>query len=76
VRLREVVEEVESPALEAVVEQPVGERLGRLSHRLDSARGERRRDEPSDARVLGRLDEEQAPALDVPERLPPRIERL
>jgi hypothetical protein len=29
-----------------------------------------------DARVVGRLDKEEAPALDVPERLPARIERL
>ena len=34
------------------------------------------RDELADARVVGRLEQEQAPALDVPERLPPRIERL
>src|SRR5581483_4945130 len=47
-----------------------------LAHRLDRARRERRRDELADAGVLRRLDEEQAPALDVPERLPVRIERL
>ena len=76
VRLREVVEEVEAAALEARVEQLARERLRRLAHRLDRARRERRRDELADARVLRRLDEEEAPALDVPERLPVRVERL
>src|SRR5207248_8978583 len=43
---------------------------------LFRSRRERRRDELADARVIRRLDEEQAPALDVPELLPARIERL
>ena len=76
VRLREVVEEVEATALEAAIEKLVGERRRRLAQGLDRARRERRRDELADACVVGRLDEEEAPALDVPERLPARVERL
>ncbi len=74
VRLREVVEEVEAAALETRVEQLACERLRRRAHRLDRARRERRRDELADACVLRRLDEQEAPALDVPERLPVRVE--
>ena len=76
VRLREVVEEVEAVAREAVVEELVRELLGRFAQRFDRARRECRRDELADSRVLGRFDEEEAPAFDVPERLPPRVERL
>ena len=76
VRLREVVEQIEAAAFEAVVEELGRELLGRLAQRFDGARRERRRDELADPRVLGRLDEEEAPALDVPERLPARVERL
>ena len=62
--------------LEARVEQLACERLGRLPHRFDRSRGERGRDELADPRVIGRLDEEKAPPLDLPERRPTRVERL
>ena len=48
----------------------------RAAQRLDPARRERGRDELPDPCVLGRLEPEQAPALDVPEGLPARVERL
>src|SRR4051812_29245654 len=76
VRLGEVVEQVEATAREARVEQLMRQRLRRRAHRLDRTRRERRRDELADPRVVGRLEEEEAPALDVPELLPARVERL
>src|SRR3990172_6329796 len=75
VRLREVVEEVHRPALEERVEELVREALGRPAHRLDALRRECGGDELADPRVVGRLEPEETPALDLPEGLPERIER-
>ena len=62
VRLGEVVEQTEPPMFEARIEEAVHELLRRCPHRLDRPRRERRGDELADARVIRRLDEEQAPA--------------
>src|SRR5262249_30642785 len=75
VRLRKVVEQVEAAALLTHVEKLVRELSGGLAHPLDCARRERGCDELANARVVRRLDEEKAPALDAPEALPARIER-
>ncbi len=75
-RLGEVVQQVEVAPFDERLEQ-FGRELRRLlPHRLHAPGRERRRDELADARVIGRLEPEEAPALDVPERLPARIERL
>ena len=74
VRLGEVVEEIHVAALDERVEELAGEPCSGLAHRLDAPRRESRGDELADPRVLGWLDPEQAPALDIPERLPARVE--
>jgi hypothetical protein len=76
VRLGEVVKKIEAAALEAGIEKLLRKRLRRSAHRLDGSGREGRRDQLADSRVLGRFDEEQAPALNAPECLPARIERL
>ena len=76
VRLGEVVEQVHAPPARERLEELPRETRGRLAHRLDGARRERRRDELPDARVIGRLEPQQAPALDVPERAPAGVEGL
>jgi len=72
VRLREVAEQLEATA----GEQLARKRGARPAQRLDRPRRERGCDQLPDARVLRRLEPEQAPALGVPERLPTRVERL
>jgi hypothetical protein len=72
VRLGVVAEQVE-PARRQELRRELG---ARRAQRLDRPRRERGRDELANARVLRRLEPEQAPALGLPERLPARVERL
>ena len=76
VRLREVGEQLHATAGEERLEQLAREVLGGLAHGLHAPRRERGGDQLADARVVGRLEPEQAPALDVPERLPARVRAL
>ncbi len=68
--------EIEAPALDERVEQSACELRSRLPHRLDAPGRERCGHELANARVVGRLEPEQAPALHLPESRPARIERL
>lgn len=51
------------------VDQPVGQALHGLAHRLNHARGERLRDEAPNPRVIGRLHVQDAVVDQVPERI-------
>ena len=75
VRLGVVVEELHLAGLRERQEQVTGQLASRLPQSLDAARCERRRDQLADARVIRRLEPEQAPALRRPEGLPARVER-
>ena len=74
IRLREVVEGLHLAGLRQRLEQRARKLLRRRAQRLDRARRECRRDELAHPRVLRRLKPEEAPPLDVPERLPAWIE--
>ena len=75
VRLRVVVEELHLTRLGERLEQLAREIMRGLAQRLHASRRERRRNELPEARVIRRLEPEEAPALRVPERLPARVQR-
>jgi hypothetical protein len=74
VGLRVVVEQLRLTGFGERLEQLAGALLGGLPQSLDAARRERSRNELPDPGVIGRLEPEETPALDVPEGLPAGIE--
>ena len=74
VRLGVVVQELHRAGFGERLEQVAREVARRLAQRLDAAGREGGCDELADARVIGRLEPEEAPALGRPERLPAWIE--
>ena len=75
VRLGVVVEKLHLAGFGQRLEQLPRKLLRRLPQSLDASRRERCGHELPDPGVVGRLQPEEAPALDVPERLPARIQR-
>ena len=75
VRLRVVVEELHLARLGQRREQLARKLLRRLPQSLDASRSERCGNELPDPGVVRRLQPEEAPAFDVPERLPAWVQR-